>query len=636
MKKLFTFLAGAALLGSLGACSSDEPTKGSDGPDDNKGTGTMYMAVTISSADNASRAGETETPSDPDFSAGSSVEHNVAKANFYYFDENGNFCCEAEVNNFSGTATTEGENKNIELESTNMLTLRNVKQVPKYMITLLNGESGVLAKITAERPNIKDFSKIISHIRTDNAAKDFVMSTTSFFGGDQTLYSNQYYYANVLKKDWLFKEEPVLSTIPTEKIAVVYVERLAAKVTITGFSTTPKKIDVTVAGKENSDASTPAGGTPSAHSDVYVKLLGWNVSNVEEESYLSKQLENVFDYSATTAPTPAIDNWAYASWNKPNYFRSYWGQSVNYGKEKDFKTITAPMIDQTNVPSVIYTYETTNQKDKIIKTNNFVNYARVGSVVVLAQAMEKKTDGTFIPLELVEFGGIPYTKEHFLNVAMNRIPKYYTVESKTTGEEGSTITTYTNATQVGLDVVKLILRKDDSDFVGTGSVELTTSLGDDTDLYQEVNAAGEGVVEITKEVGGTTTTRYFKKIENGVADFKAKLKSVVNNTKTVAFTKGYMFYTIPIEHLNKKTAVNANNYVVENEANYGIVRNHWYNVEIESVLHLGHGIFIPEKLEGEESEDPEPLIPDDPTDTYRMAAAVKILSWKLVKQSVVL
>lgn len=636
MKKLFTFLAGAALLGSLSACSSDEPAKGPDGPDNNEGTGTMYMAVTISSADNASRAGETETPSDPDFSVGSSDEHNVTKANFYYFDEDGNYCCEAEVNNFSGTSNTEGTDNNIELESTNMLTLRNVKNVPKYMITLLNGESDVLAKITAEKPNIRDFSKIPSHIRSDNSAKDFVMSTTSFFGGDQEIYSNQYYYANVLKEDWLFKEEPDVSTIPTDKIAVVYVERLAAKVTMTGFDTTPKKIDVTVAGKENSDADTPAAGTPSAHSDVYVKLLGWNVSNVEEVSYLSKQLENVFDFNATTAQTPAIDNWAYASWNKPDFFRSYWGQSVNYGKETDFKTITAPMIDQTNVPAAIYTYETTNKKDKITKgTNNFVNYARVGSVVVLAQAMEKKDDNTFKPLELVEFGGIPYTKEHFLNVAINRIPKYYKVESTTTGEGESSTTTYV-ATQIGVDNIKLTLRKDASSFVGTGSVELTTSLGDDTDLYQEVTAAGEGVVEIKNEVDGTTTIRYFKKIENGVADFKTKLKSVVQNTKTVAFTKGYMFYTIPIEHLNKKTTANANNYVVENEANYGIVRNHWYNVEIKSVLHLGHGIFIPEKIEGEDPQDPEPLNPDDPSDTYRMAANVKILSWKLVKQSVVL
>ena len=632
MKKLFTFLAGAALLGSLSACSSDEPAKGPDSPEDNKGTGTMYMAVTISSADNASRAGETETPSDPDFSVGSSDEHNVTKANFYYFDEDGNYCCEAEVNNFSGTSHLEGTDDNIELESTNMLTLRNVKKVPKYMITLLNGESTVLAKITAEEPNIRDFSKITSHIRSDNTAKDFVMSTTSFFGGDQEIYSNQYYYANVLKGDWLFKEEPDVSTIPTDKIAVVYVERLAAKVTMTGFDTTPKKIDVTVAGKENSDADTPADGTPSAHSDVYVKLLGWNVSNVEEVSYLSKQLENVFDFNATTAQTPTIGNWAYASWNKPNYFRSYWGQSVNYGKETDFKTITAPMIDQTSVPDAIYTYETTNQKDKITKgSNNFVNYARVGSVVVLAQAMEKKTDGTYIPLELVEFGGIPYTKDHFLNVAMNRIPKYYMVESTTTGEGESTIT-YTNAVQVGVDAIKLVLRKDGTDFVGTGSVELTTNLGDATDLYEEVNAAGEGVIGIEKE----GNTRYFKKIENGVSDLKAKLKSVVQNTKTVAFTKGYMFYTIPIEHLNKKTTDNANNLVVENEANYGIVRNHWYNVEIKSVLHLGHGIFIPEKVEGEEPQDPEPLNPDDPSDTYRMAANVKILSWKLVKQSIVL
>ena len=98
-----------------------------------------------------------------------------------------------------------------------------------------------------------------------------------------------------------------------------------------------------------------------------------------------------------------------------------------------------------------------------------------------------------------------------------------------------------------------------------------------------------------------------------------------------------MFYTIPIEHLNKKTTDNANNLVVENEADCMVL-----SVTIGIMLKLRvsctwrHGIFIPEKVEGEEPQDPEPLNPDDPSDTYRMAANVKILSWKLVKQRVVL
>ena len=47
MKKLFTFLAGAALLGSLSACSSDEPAKGPEkGGETPNGDG-AYLAVRI-------------------------------------------------------------------------------------------------------------------------------------------------------------------------------------------------------------------------------------------------------------------------------------------------------------------------------------------------------------------------------------------------------------------------------------------------------------------------------------------------------------------------------------------------------------------------------------------------------------
>ena len=63
----------------------------------------------------------------------------------------------------------------------------------------------------------------------------------------------------------------------------------------------------------------------------------------------------------------------------------------------------------------------------------------------------------------------------------------------------------------------------------------------------------------------------------------------------------------------------------ETEGVYGVVRNHWYQLAINSVTGLGKGIFNPDK-------DIVPGKPDP--DHYALGANINILSWKIVQQSV--
>ena len=61
------------------------------------------------------------------------------------------------------------------------------------------------------------------------------------------------------------------------------------------------------------------------------------------------------------------------------------------------------------------------------------------------------------------------------------------------------------------------------------------------------------------------------------------------------------------------------------EANYGIVRNHHYVINITKLDKVGKGIFTPE----------EEIVPDDTDkDTYAIGAKINILSWKVVNQNV--
>lgn len=88
------------------------------------------------------------------------------------------------------------------------------------------------------------------------------------------------------------------------------------------------------------------------------------------------------------------------------------------------------------------------------------------------------------------------------------------------------------------------------------------------------------------------------------------------------YEKGLMYYAIPIEHFgNAYTGTDPNKVLLE--GNYGVVRNNLYQVEINKINTLGHGIDDPD----------EPIVPGDRKKTLYIAAKINILSWQIVSQS---
>lgn len=72
-----------------------------------------------------------------------------------------------------------------------------------------------------------------------------------------------------------------------------------------------------------------------------------------------------------------------------------------------------------------------------------------------------------------------------------------------------------------------------------------------------------------------------------------------------------------------------------NRFNHGVVRNHIYEVQINSVFGLGTPVLSPEDETG--SGDWEPIIPQKPLhDTFFLGARVNILSWRVVANDITL
>ena len=86
------------------------------------------------------------------------------------------------------------------------------------------------------------------------------------------------------------------------------------------------------------------------------------------------------------------------------------------------------------------------------------------------------------------------------------------------------------------------------------------------------------------------------------------------------------YYIVNIQHLGAKTAddgIETENYQT---GYYGVVRNHAYNLELNSIKGLGTPVY------DKTSDIPWPVDPDL-TESF-IAADIKVLAWHIIKMGV--
>ena len=100
---------------------------------------------------------------------------------------------------------------------------------------------------------------------------------------------------------------------------------------------------------------------------------------------------------------------------------------------------------------------------------------------------------------------------------------------------------------------------------------------------------------------------------NGAAatETAAAIEGLAYVTEAQGFADGKCYYQIPIEHFDT----------------YGVVRNHWYKLNISKVIRIGSAVYNPTVL--------IPQIPEQET-SYYLAAEIHVLNWHVVEQDVTL
>lgn len=604
MKKLNVFLAGIAAIG-LVACGNDEPN-GNINVEPNNPTGDVaYLAVNIQDA-NAARS-----TTDGGFAYGTAEdESKVNNAHFYFFDETGAYTeLEAEIWR-EGGMNTANPDANIEHFGKNVIVLKGLKSVgyPKYMLTVINAPVNYHPEATLEAT--------AKALTSWGATANFMMTTTSYYGGSDVNHTDAYYYANVLQPDNFLPQtpgtDPVAPNEPAANYVNVYVERLAVKVQVTlDKDLEGKKLEdgtmiyalpVTVAGGDNIDQ--PDFDPNIAETKLYAKFSNWGLNVTAKNSYVSKNLD---EWDATTK----FAAWGNtANWNVPQFFRSYWGKSVDYGTDINTNThnfityndLTVPFAMGENADKAAYCNEYTNTPDKINTTvteyvdgvstqTPRVDPSKVTSVLLQAELC----DETGEPLTMVLHNGVLFFEESYIAYVINLAGPFYTRSVDAENDNTVVYTKYTSTT--GLSCTH-----DDATY--------TEVVCDPTELTG---------VELYKLKATATTAGSDDDFEAvSLADFANAITAAQEKLTASLYNKGAMFYNIPIEH----QALNGNN--IDMEGYYGVVRNHWYKLNITKIHRIGIAVNDPDQI----------IIPKPETPEYYLGADINILSWKVVNQDV--
>lgn len=584
-------LLSLGILGALCACSSDESGLAS-GKQQTFAGDEAYISVRLADAGAPTRA----TTTDPGYEYGDANEHAVKTAHFYFYDASGVFVAEGSAWN-GGKDNESDPAQNIEFTSNNIVALKGLtkKNYPKYMVTVLNKQSdfkhgNTLAEM--EKALSSESGTGIITTNNDGSNKYFTMSTTSYKHNPAT---TNYFVTEVDKEDFFLTEPVPADPSDMKNTVTVYVERLAAKVTLgvdmeaVTFDTIPGrkfyKIKATVAGKPNDiDASEGVNNNQIASEDLYVELLGWKLNATAKSSNIVKNISQDWTQEAL-----GFD------WYNQGDCRSFWGMSFNYGKTDSGYPQSATeassnkylsyvnLVNPLAIGTSAYCAENTNTAG--IVNANFPS--AVTSVLLKARVCGKDGKG----LDLVRYSGVLFEKAQFIGYILNSMNAQgkLNVYAKTTTADN---TVYTQIDKSSIELANVAN--------GMVKMQLTT------------DASGKEWYALNSD--GKTAT----KIEDNSA-IDTNLASA--SSGAIGYNGGLMYYNIPIEHLNNDRPADG----TIAEANYGVVRNHHYNITVNKLEKIGKGIFDPE----------ETIVPDDKDkETYYLGTTINILSWKIVNQSV--
>lgn len=592
MKK-FTMLSSvlaSALMLTVASCSSSDDISGGTGGENAEGS-TSYIAVNLKTVANAPTGNARQSRSYDDdkggqYEDGAGVENVVTSVRFYFFNADGTPYIlnntNGQVNYVERTVTVSNGDQSQTVEGISEAVL------------VLNGESNVApaSMLTVVNPDINsELLKNGAAIRWSVMRKE--LKGSKFYDNAHFMMSNSTYEeaGNDLCTTQLTGKTYASSTAATEHPVDVYVERVNAKVNATvasGSAFETETNDVALDGVSMKDKQKITVGELSLAKDdgtsdkktIFAYVVGWGLASENGMAELFKQIDTQKFTDEILGIYP---------WSTPDYHRSFWSLSVPFGGTGADKNepVNYKFSDYTHkLGDAVYTLPNTPTEvidDAHVYNNNLTKF------VVAARLAYKDADNSLKPAEICEYKGQEFLgTDNLKKTFVKEISRYYKKVPVAAGEPDK----YVNL--------------DPSDITFTTTAPSGTQAKD----YEVFATLANPNITLYEQKGG---------VWNEVTD-KSGVYNMLQGTPAEVRKGGMAYYYTTIKHLGEKGKSGE-----PKLGEYGIVRNHSYQISLNSIKGFGTPVYDPDKK----------IVPTIPSDdkTY-LAAKINVLSWRVVPSKV--
>ena len=586
MKK-FTMLSSvlaSALMLTVASCSSEDVAGGDS--QNGKGT-TSFLAVNIENVGSAP-ASRSYQQGDGTYEDGTEAESKINNVRFYFFNGDGtpyllvNKNSEKQPVNFlDQTVETDGNDHDhtAETKTKAVLVLNGeTKAVPASVIAVINPE-------VLDNTTLQSGTMTLSELRTSATGSKFYDKTNGFVMSNSVYESAGQDVCSTPVANSVFATSEDAMKNPVD----IYVERVNAKVNAKIDADYQRTGETEKAWTKNADGkyqievgsidvTTYADNTNAAPTKntypVYAVVQGWQLADADDKAEVCKQIKTSW-YAGELGISP---------WTTSDYHRCFWSKSVpftsgaqggaNHPVNPKFTDITQSLSGEFSAEPV---YTLPNTPDQVV-TNPTTSLNTLTKLIVAAKLVYKDKNGNYNPAQVCQYRGLTYLGEDAVKKQIvGGFAKYF--KKTATGYQSIEASDITFKTVPGSSEVK---------------------------DYEVVATLASNVGELYVKDGETTYKTVSKDDVNAaLAKEEAQVRS----------TDGATYYYTPIKHLGDAGKL----------GEYGIVRNHSYQVTIQNIKGFGTPVYDPKK-------EIDPMIPSD-ENTY-LAASIKVLSWRVVSSKV--
>lgn len=585
MKK-FTMLSSvlaSALMLTVASCSSEDVAGGDS--QNGKGT-TSFLAVNIENVGSAP-ASRSYQQGDGTYEDGTEAESKINNVRFYFFNGDGtpyllvNKNSEKQPVNFlDQTVETDGNDHDhtAEIKTKAVLVLNGeTKAVPASVIAVINPE-------VLDNTTLQSGTMTLSELRTSATGSKFYDKTNGFVMSNSVYESAGQDVCSTPVANSVFATSEDAMKNPVD----IYVERVNAKVNAKIDANYPAdktekawtknedgKYQIKVGSIDVTTYEENVNATPTTNTyPVYAVVQGWQLADADGKAEVCKQIKTSW-YAGELGISP---------WTTSDYHRCFWSKSVpftlgaqggaNHPVNPKFTDITQSLSGEFSAEPV---YTLPNTPDQVV-TNPTTSLNTLTKLIVAAKLVYKDKNGNYNPAQVCQYRGLTYLGEDAVKKQIvGGFAKYF--KKTATGYQSIEASDITFKTVPGSSEVK---------------------------DYEVVATLASNVGELYVKDGETTYKTVSKDDVNAaLAKEEAQVRS----------TDGATYYYTPIKHLGDAGKL----------GEYGIVRNHSYQVTIQNIKGFGTPVYDPKK-------EIDPMIPSD-ENTY-LAASIKVLSWRVVSSKV--